>query len=842
MGSEAHSAKQGGTLGTFAGVFTPSILTILGIILFLRLGYVVGSAGLMYTLVIVAIANVISVLTSFSLAAIATNLKVKGGGDYYLISRTLGLEYGGALGLVLFLAQSVSIAFYSIGFGEAVSAFFPGSSAILPQLIAGVAVCFLFALAWFGSDLATKFQYLVMTFLVLALFSFYVGGFEHWDGNQLIQNWNRPEDGPPFWVLFAIFFPAVTGFTQGVSMSGDLKNPGKSLPTGTFMAVGLSILVYFSVAVIFAGGKPLEILRTDYGAMGEISRWGYLIDAGVIAATLSSAMASFLGAPRILQSLATDKIFSFLNPFAHGAGPLNNPRRGVLLSAVIAAITIALGQLDMIARLVSMFFLISYGLLNYATYFEAKAASPSFRPRFQWYHPNLSLIGFLACLGVMLAIDLTTGVVAISIIFAIHQYLKRTTRPARWADSQRSHRLQRVRSDLLSAGSEADHPRDWRPYILAFSNDAERRETLLKFASWLEGGSGITTVVRFLAGDGLRMRHLRRKAAEELEQEIQLHRNDVFSRVISGTDPNVSLENMIQSFGLGPIKANTILVNWLSEDVDAEQRRVLRYGKYLRTANRMGCHIVILSMSEKSWAKMTSTPPEERRIDVWWRGDAASRLMLLLAYLITRDEEWSDAHIRVLATNYPDASIENSAILKEVLEETRISAEPLLFPDAVAQTVIETSQDAALTFMPFDLKHSMPADMFGNNVEDLLQDLGVVALVQAGQEVDLGAEPEEGAAGILANALDALEQANKRTEKAIENAEKAALHASEKMNEIEISGGTFDDAILTKLKAALKAREKAEAAAKKVVREQAKTEEAEKDLESQGGLADKKPE
>lgn len=227
MGNEHNSVKQGGNLGTFAGVFTPSILTILGIILFLRLGYVVGSAGLMYALLIISIANVISILTSFSLAAIATNLKVKGGGDYYLISRTLGLEYGGALGLVLFLAQSVSIAFYCIGFGEAVSAFFPLSPDILSQIIAAIAVCLLFVLAWMGSDLATKFQYLVMGFLIMALISFYIGGWMHWDGDLLLQNWNRPQDGPAFWLIFAIFFPAVTGFTQGVSMSGDLKNAGK---------------------------------------------------------------------------------------------------------------------------------------------------------------------------------------------------------------------------------------------------------------------------------------------------------------------------------------------------------------------------------------------------------------------------------------------------------------------------------------------------------------------------------------------------------------------------------------------------------------------------------------
>jgi len=178
-----------GTLGTFSGVFTPSILTILGIILFLRLGYVVGSAGLARTLIIIGLANAISILTSFSLSAIATNLKVKGGGDYYLISRTLGVEFGGAIGIVLFLAQSVSIAFYCIGFGEALTGILPQSTKVFPQIIAALAVAFLFIFAWLGADWATRFQYVVMAILVAALISFFIGGFAKWDNTLFIQNW-----------------------------------------------------------------------------------------------------------------------------------------------------------------------------------------------------------------------------------------------------------------------------------------------------------------------------------------------------------------------------------------------------------------------------------------------------------------------------------------------------------------------------------------------------------------------------------------------------------------------------------------------------------------------------
>lgn len=198
-------------------------------------------------------------------------------------------------------------------------------------------------------------------------------------------------------------------------MSGDLKDPGKSLPIGTFMAVGLSLVVYFGAAVLFAGSLPGSTLIGDYHAMKRVATVEWLIDAGLIAGTLSSAMASFLGAPRILQSLAGDRIFPWLTPFALGVGPSVNPRRAVLLSGAIAMVTITLGNLNFIAAVVSMFFLITYGLLNYATFYEARAASPSFRPRYRFFHARLSLVGALASLGAMIAIDPMAGAVAAAV-------------------------------------------------------------------------------------------------------------------------------------------------------------------------------------------------------------------------------------------------------------------------------------------------------------------------------------------------------------------------------------------------------------------------------------------
>jgi len=839
--AKSDSADPSGTLGTFAGVFTPSVLTILGIILFLRLGFVVGNAGLGRALLILLFANGISVLTSVSLSAIATNLKVKGGGDYYLISRTLGLEFGGAIGIVLFLAQSVSIAFYCIGFGEAVAAMLTTDFNHLPQIIAALAVSFLFIFAWLGADWATKFQYVVMGILVAALLSFFIGGYIKWDTALLIQNWSEPGSSLGFWVLFAIFFPAVTGFTQGVSMSGDLSDPGKSLPLGTFTAVGISVIVYFLSAVVFAAAVPADVLRGDYGAMNRVAYIAVVITAGVIAATLSSAMASFLGAPRILQSLAGDRIFPFLNPFAQGFGPSNNPRRGVLLSAGIAYATIGLGQLNLIAGVVSMFFLISYGLLNYATYFEAHAASPSFRPRFRYFNKWLSLTGALACLATMMAVDFRAGVVAVAVLFAIFQYLRRTAGPSRWADSRRSYHIQRTRVHLLAAANEPEHPRYWRPQILAFSDDSERRGQLLQFASWIEGGSGLTTAVRIIEGEGLKMQKLKEEAEADLQKDIKKDGARAFPLVVAAPNLQVGIQSVVQAYGIGALKANTILLNWLGDS----SKKILglgggKFGRNIRSAYMYGCNVIILDVKADKWTAIEETEERQRYVDVWWWGDATSRLMLLIAYLMTRHENWDQSRIRLLAVDggsRTDLSLDG---IKEMLEEVRIEADPEIIRDVDADTFAEYSAEAALAFIPFRIKGNEIIDPFGNPMEKTLFLLPVTAMVLAAEDIELNAEPEEGKAGEMAEILDMIDDTRKKAEAAAKVAEKAAAaaeKAKEKAEDMQKNTeGADSDTLAAVEKEADEAEKQAVKMTRKAAKADAKAETATREAESSGVL------
>jgi len=837
------STQSHGHLGTFAGVFTPSILTILGIILFLRLGFVVGNAGLRQALLIIGLANIIVILTSISLSAIATNLRVKGGGDYYLISRTLGLEFGGAIGIVLFLAQSISIAFYCIGFAEVISGFTHDIFPLPQQVIALLAISFIFVFSWLGADWATRFQYVVMAFLAAALVSFFVGGIAQWDGALLAENWSSPKENLGFWPVFAIFFPAVTGFTQGVSMSGDLKDAGKSLPLGTFSAVGLSILVYFFVAVIFAATVPLQALTTDYSAMYRVATINFLIDAGVIAATLSSAMASFLGAPRILQSMAKDRIFPVLHPFAMGYGPTSNPRRGVLLSGAIAFLTVGLGNLNLVASIVTMFFLVSYGLLNYATFYEARAASPSFRPTFRWFDLRLSLLGALGCLAIMLAVNLYAGLIAISVLMAIHQYLKRVAQPARWADSRRSYHMQLVREHLLAAAEEPEHPRDWRPQLLAFSDNPDRREQLLRFASWIEGSSGLTTAVRILEGTGRKMIRRQQDAEKKLREDIIALDLKAFPLVIVAPSLEIGVYTLVQSFGVGPLRANTILLNWFEKlPYGVLGLYEAGYSQKLKMAFRLGSNIVILDAMEEEWLALQDISPHERRIDVWWWDDATSRLMLLLAYLMTRKPAWEHASIRVLGACYQEDTEKNRALLNSMLSEVRIQAESKIVPQPDIRAVIANSSDASLVCFPFRLSGNRMKDPFGGNIADLLPWLPVSALVLAAEDINLDAEPEEGQAAEIASALDAIEDANKLANKLEKEAAEAILQI-EKINR-SLAKAAEPDAeknTVLELQAELKEANKQEdRAARRAAKARAKAKILTKEVETLGGPSPEK--
>ncbi len=758
VSTDSPRDQTAGTLGTFGGVFTPSILTILGLVLFLRVAYVVGSVGLVQALVILALATSVSVLTSVSLAVLATNLRVRGGGEYFLISRTLGVAFGGAVGIVLYLAISVSIAFYAIGFAEAVVTALGRESAGLVQMVAAGLVLVLAAVGVVGADVATRLQYLVMALLVMAVGSFFVGALGEFSAGRLSDNVGKSASGVGFWEAFAIFFPAVTGFSQGVAMSGDLKSPGRSITRGTFAAVGLSTVVYLGVIVVLAGGAPAAVLVEDTTTiMGDLSLAGWTMLVGVLAATVSSALASTLGGPRVLQRLGEDRVLPGFEHFAAGSGPANNPRRAVGVSVVIALVTVAAGDLNAIAPVISMFFLASYGMINYATYYEFRAGSTAFRPRFRWGDHRASLAGAIACAGAIVAINPLAGTLAALVLVGLYSYLRQRDVTARWVDSAGAHHYTQLRQHLHSLADEPIGSRDWRPCILAFvPRDPTNRRRMVTMASWLEGGSGFLTAVRVLEGSGPLWRRQAREIEEDLGAEIRELADRAFARVLVAGDDDVGVQTLVQAHGIGNVRANLTVFG--VRDLRGSEADRQTYGSMLQNCVRFGTNVAVINVRDDAWQRFEATPEGERSIALWWSDDQVGQLITLLGWLCQRHRDWDDASIVVYVPQVADE--DETPRVAKLLEDARIDADVVAVERSPAAFAAALG-GATLALAPLRVRRGTAIGPFETPLGMLVESLPLAVMILATETLDLDAEPDEGQVAELARAADQAREAAK---------------------------------------------------------------------------------
>ncbi|HUS90674.1 MAG TPA: amino acid permease [Phycisphaerae bacterium] len=694
--------------GTFGGVFTPCTLTILGVIMFLRFSQVVGQSGILYALLIVLAAKVITALTGLSLSAIATNSRVKGGGAYYLISRSLGVEFGGAIGVVFYLAQAISVAMYVLGFTEALVDTFPAlhgrfvAAATLVNVV--VLVC-----VYVGAGWTIKVQYAILAILGGAIASFCVGAAASFDASLLRANL-RPAFAPgeSTFSMFALFFPAVTGIMAGANMSGDLKDPARSIPRGTLAAVAVTAIVYLSMAILLGSARTSRELVGGSLVVRDIARWPLLITAGMFAATLSSALGSMMGAPRILQAFARDEVFSRLRFFAAGSGGANEPRRATLLTFVIAQTCILLGDLNAIAPIITMFFLITYGLLNLATFYEAITRNPSYRPTFRWCHWSLSLAGVLGCGTVMFLINWLWAAVAIAVIFALHWYIRFREIEGRWGDLRSGVTFERARQGLLRLEELAYHPKNWRPVILVLSGSAWTRPHLAVYGHWLTAGHGILTLAQIVQ-DELDEHAGRRDGYERtLRKFIAKEELQAFPAVVVADDFSRGVEALIQCHGIGALKPNTVLLGWPTQQARAEV-----FGTTLRLIRSMNRSAIAVRFLEHREGRDPDAEEEEEgdpwevphgTIDVWWRGRDNGPLMVLLAHLLHQNPEWRRNGIRVLrCVAKREAEDQVREHIRELAARSRIQAEPVvMLADDPAKAIHETSANAAVVILGFE--------------------------------------------------------------------------------------------------------------------------------------------
>jgi len=714
--------------GTFAGVFTPSVLTILGVVMYLRVGWVTGQVGLLGAISIILLAHLITVATGLSVSSIATNRTVGVGGAYNIISRSLGAPAGAAIGIPLFLAQALSVAFYVVGFTESVNIFLSNWGWALGEwpgkVLSSCVLIALCALSARSAALAIKAQYVVMAAIALSLVAIFTGG-----GDSPPQEIQWAGTGTEsFSVVFAVFFPAVTGIMAGVGMSGDLKNPRRSLPLGTMSAIGVGLVVYLALPVWLAMNVSSEQLVADPYILWKVSSFSALIYLGVWGATISSAIGSILTAPRTLQALAGDGLVPRV--FGRMGGKNNEPVVGLIITFGLAEAGILLGDLNFIAPILTMFFLATYGFTNLACGLERWASSPSFRPAYQ-LPAVVSLVGALACFYVMSIINLGAMLAAILICGLIFLLIERRDLGTTFGDARHGIWAALARTALLRLRSAPFHPENWRPNLIVLGGNPIKRPWLLHFGSAIVQDRGIISYFHLLTGRVSERADDRKRLIAELEGTLTERVPGVFYRVDIVEDLYPGVVSVAQSYGVGSLEANAVMLGWPSQ---AENYGT--YAQMLRDLSELDRSLFLVAYDSERKVG------ERSRVQVWWGGlQGNGGLMLLLAYLLTQSDKWRGAEVLVITVvESEEQRLTTRASLKKVLGAARLAAESrvLLRGERDLQSIMaEESAQADLAVLGIGLPHEDdPSNLFFDRINQMLKVLPTTIIVHSARNFE----------------------------------------------------------------------------------------------------------
>jgi amino acid transporter len=729
--------------GTFGGVFVPSVLTILGVIMYLRLGWVVGNSGLVGAIIIILIAHVISITTGLSVSSIATDKKVKAGGIYYMLSRSLGLPIGGSIGIALFVATALSIAMYIVGFAESFNSVIGLNTVEMEAVdrvnnlritgtITLIVVC---TIALVSTSLAIKTQYYILCAIALSIISIFAGGL-------FLEHDFSPTSRPLFAVpgsasmetVFAIFFPAVTGFTAGVAMSGDLKDPKKSIPFGTMAAIGVGLLVYISLAVFLSATVDSSVLMEDTNILSKIalfSAYGApFLMAGIWGATLSSALGGILGGPRILQAMSLDKVTP--NIFAKGVGKSNEPRNALIFAFFIAEAGILIGELDLIAPIVSMFYLTAYGFINLTCALESWSGS-DFRPSFN-IPRSISWLGAIATFAVMFKLDMLAMFAAFIVIGLIFLYLTRKQISMGFSDVWQGVWSEVVRLALSRIRQSESDRRSWRPNIILFSGSTERRPHLLEYGTNLVGRLGLMSNFDLVEDKNTEVAFAKRDQAIDSDDQNR----GVFTRRYSCYDIYSGIERIAETYGFSGLDPNTILMGWARYTKDP-----VKFSQLINKFQLLDYSLLIMDYDQRvGFGK-------KKRIDIWSsRGGRHLTFALTISRFLNTSDDWQDAQIRlnILAdTSRVDDMIIHQK-LDQVQEELRVGFELRILNTALLQrsyyeVVRYESAEADMVYLELpDLKEGAEKAFF-QQTDELCKEIGTVILYKGSSEfgeIDLG--------------------------------------------------------------------------------------------------------
>jgi len=628
---------------------------------------------------------------------------------------------------------------YVIGFSEAFVATFPGTG--LPfVLIASICNVFVFICVYIGAGWTIRLQYFILATLILSLVSFYVGAIPAFDVATFTGNLTSSFDSnQSINTMFALFFPAVTGIMAGANMSGDLKDPARAIPSGTLWSIVFTGVIYASLTLLMGGARDATALKSlDPDAplvIADIAWSSWLISAGVFAATLSSALGSMMGAPRILQAFAKDNVFPSIRGFAVGAGKSDEPRRATVLTFLIAQTAIlAVSDLNAITPLITMFFMITYGLLNLATFYEAITKNPSYRPRFRYSHWITSLAGTVGCVAVMFLVNWMWALIAIFGMGVLYFYISNKQVETRWGDLQNGLLFERTRKNLYRLEKELHHPKNWRPIILALGGASKGRPHLSMYGHWLAAGHGVLSLGQVIQSEV--ENRLQRVVNQErlLYSFINEHKLEAFPAVVAAPTVAEGMESLVQTHGLGALRPNTVLIGWPQSRGDQEelQEKREKYAKTLNTIASLERSTISLKFSQAALEREDRFVPLGT-LDVWWRGNQNGELMLLLAHLLTQNQAWRSRPIRLIRTIQNEAG--RDEVLKhlnELIDKSRIRATPhVVVTDDPFKAISQTSRSAAIVFMGMSLPEPDKAAEFFARMEQLAGELPRIAFIRS---------------------------------------------------------------------------------------------------------------
>ncbi|KJF44562.1 APC family permease [Draconibacterium sediminis] len=707
-------------------VFLTALSTILGAILFLRFGWAVGQVGFIGVIGIIVLGHIVTIPTAFAVAEIATNQRVQGGGAYYIISRSFGLNIGGAIGIALYLSQAISVAFYVIAFGEAFEPvikwigetynfFIPDRRWIsIPTmvLLSGLILTK-------GANVGMKALYVVVAILLTSIAMFFLG--DSTIKPEVVNFHSRIPNNLNFFFVFTIIFPAFTGLAAGLGLSGDLKDPKKSIPRGTLWATVVGMLVYIAVAYKFAVSATPEDLVADQLIMSKIAIWGPIIPIGLAAASLSSALGSIMVAPRTLQAIGYDDIFpqSHLNRwFAKGRQNDNEPINGSLITIIIAFVFVVVGDVDFVAQIISMFFMVTYSAICLISLLEHFAADPAYRPTFRssWH---LSLIGTLSSLWLMFQMNATYAAVSVVIMAIIYYVIMLNNEENQGLNKlfrgvifQLSRQLQIM---LQRADSEKD--KSWRPFGVCISHDTFKRRSAFDIMRWISYKYGFGTYIHFIKG--LLNEKNTTESKKILDRLIQLSagsQNRVYLDTIISPSYTSAIAQVVQLSGISG-KGNNLILFEFSRTDPGNLKEIT--GNY-QIVESAGFDICILNTSYKSFGY-------KKEIHIWISPEdyVNANLMILLGYIILGHPEWKKGKIKIFAL-YPEQEVEEKRNqLLELIKAGRLPISPsnismVTFESGDRKSkIMKYSADADLTIIGFSTDALRNIEEFSEGYNDL---------------------------------------------------------------------------------------------------------------------------